>query len=209
MYRPPLIGPYPLLDLDRAALAWPTAWNTAGNFNAVDTLTAAAKAPHFWSATVQEQYDFVAWVADVAMTLADGNAMSFGVCVSGTHEAGKPMVYSGHVALSFDSPCQVDVWCARLTGSTVDVTRTAANNAVDSPLQLQHQVIYYANHTTGGWQGSFVSMDQEDDGFDTDPVVLGCTLLNDTGGVATIENLSVTMSLHRYAEDIQSFEPAR
>lgn len=153
MYRPPLIGPYPILDFDRAAFAWPAAWNTAGNFNAVDTLTPAAKAPHFWTATVQDHYDFVAWVADVPMALADGSTMSFGVCVSGVHEAGKPLVYSGHVAMSFDTSCQVDIWAARLTGATVDVTRTAANNAVDSPLQLAHRAWTQVNMGSGDGGG--------------------------------------------------------
>lgn len=205
MYRLNRIGPYPILDLDRSAITWPAAWTTATNWNLADAAQ-TARAPHFRSATVRDDQDHVTWNAAIAMALADANAISFGVAISGSIE--RPMHFQGHASLvgSHGAALECNIWCGRLDAATVSVDYGAAANNVPYWYNLacsKTQVIQV------DWNGSFLVVDEDDDGFGTYPFVLGATILNNTGGAATIEGMQCSLSLMRYVSDYDTLDPSR
>lgn len=209
MYRPNRVGPFPIGDLDRSANFWPATWETAGNFDAVDAAQ-SARAPHFRSDTVADEYDHVTICPTTNINLASGTSMSFGVAVSGDM-AEQAHVLSGSIAFqAYRNLLQVEGWIGRLDAATVDVVRTAANNNVPSWFVLPGKCVAMGNSGVSyGWQGSFLAVDEDDDGHGSNPLVLGVTLFNFAGSGQTLEQFSCTLSLHKYRQSIRSFDAAR
>lgn len=201
MYRPDRIGPYAgLFDVDLAKPSWPTEWNT--NLNNVDGDHADFK-PHFYTDTVRDDFDQLTW-SEPSTTLAAGKTFCAAVALNGENISELPMHFSGAVQVRVDA---TEIMLAAFAGrldAAVDVTRNATNNNVANPLILHNDL--------GGsisWLGQFLTVDQEVDGYGTNPICLGVQLYNPTGSNVSLDGLFISVNAHRWLEDIQTFDPTR
>ena len=138
MYLPNRIGPYPVLDHGRTLQGWPTEWNTAGNFDAVDS-SITDLSPQFETATVRDDHDEATWIADTDMSLAANRVVSLAVAISGEHLNEKAMTFSGHVSLvgrAVGAKLSAEVFCGVLASSTISVSRTTEVNSLQSYAML-------------------------------------------------------------------------
>lgn len=215
MFRPDRIGlrTSPIVDLDLARLAWPTEWNT--NLDAVDVARGSPPGPHFRSATVRDDFDQLSVIGEGSVSFASDQHFSLGVAINGEDLNELGVRYSGHISAyaSLDSASlEVGVagWIGRLDSSAVDVARGAVNNAVSNP-------IYLPGHNAGpshinigySWEGTVLAVDQDEDGFGSNPVVLGVSLYNNDSAATSLAHLAISMSLFRWKSDLQVFDPNR
>lgn len=208
MYSPNKTGPYPLIDLDRSALAWPSAWNTAGNFDAVDSTYGESRYPQVRSATVRENDDHVNFIADVDMTLTDNMVMCFGVAVNGSFKANT--LFTGHANVAMYGGAVVDVFVGRAVASSLTVARNAQENEVADYLSLPLQSAAVAtNGLVASWAGGVIGFDSDEDGHGTNPVILGVALQNHTGSALSLRGLCVSLSIEKFENPRQMFDPFR
>ena len=215
MFRPDRIGlrTSPIVDLDLARLAWPTEWNT--NLDAVDAVRGSAPAPHFRSATVREDFDQLSVIGEGSVSFASDQHFSLGVAIDGEALNELGVRYSGHIGayVSLDSASlEVGIvgWIGRLDASSVDVARGAANNLVSNPIYLPGRNAGPSHISIGySWEGTVLAVDQAEDGFGSNPVVLGVTLQNNDSAATSLAHLNISLSLFRWASDIQVFDPNR
>lgn len=219
MYRPNRIGPYGIFDLDFSQPAWPSEWLSTGtNFDNVDNSVASLPAPHFHVSTVRDDYQQLYWnkQSSQSCSLAASNQIAFGASISGVHENDKPMLYTGSVDVSVTvsetTPyLSGQVFCGKLASATVDVSRVAANNGINTMTLLPCR--YYSSQRgmlRFGWEGSFIKADYAANGFGSFPVVLGVSLKNMSGANAvTFLDIQVACHLFRYSKDVDTFEPNR
>lgn len=208
MYRPNRVGPWPVVDLDLTIPSWPTEWNT--NFNNVD-VGVGTLAPHFYSATVKDDYDAFTWFRSTSQLAAD-NSVSFAVAVNGEalNDQGSLLSFDGTFGFARAAAAQrtINFFVGRLGASTVDVVRTAANNSVANPYFLES---VGSNVGSGGLKcsGSLVHVDSGADGHGSNPIVFGVQLVNPDTGAMDMENILVSLSLHKYNGDLPIFDARR
>ena len=130
MYRPNRIGPWPLYDFDDVSNTWPSAWNTAGNFNLADTAQ-GAMAPAVRSATVRDDYDQVTWDSTQDITLAANSVMSFGVAINGSAENDRGLHYgvSGSIVCATSAQAFGGIAIGRCDNASLSVDYGANANS--------------------------------------------------------------------------------
>lgn len=212
MYRPNRIGPYPTVDLDRTESGWSGDWNP--NLDSADHSRTAAPHLHVRSATVREDYDQATWIATAQSSLADNMAFGLGAAINGQAKSdGMGHLFCGHVSAvlccSADQLGAARVVIGRAVNSALSVVRTDVGNELDSFTYLPANVQRDAHTLHVGWQGCVVQTDQDADGFGTNPILLGVQLVNLAGAAITFEYFAVSVTLQKYVEEIQIFDPVR
>lgn len=211
-YRNDRIGPHPVLDLDLTNPSWPTEWS--GNFDTDDAPNNGSPVMHFRSATVREDHDQVTWIKNQTINLSSAQAIGFGCALEGASpgDSDLGMLWGGHASLLVEADADevsLGVLCGRLASSTVDVTRTAANNTITNPHFLRWNSGNNGVWQSVNWSGSFVSADFDDDGFGTNPMAFGVLINNHGSTAATIGSMILSVSFQRYNSDLRIFEPSR
>ena len=215
MYRPNRIGPHPVLDFEIGQTAWPTDWNT--NFNGPDSsITSQAVYPQVLSATVPEDYGQVAWSAeDASIQLSTLQQVAWGVPVSGTatNDLGNLWSCAGSLVIGDASAAGLSArfFIGRANVGTLSVTRTSAQNEILRPYELRSAVTMDGDSLHAGFQGSVVNEASSVGGgdFGTNPVIFGVALANSSGANITLAGIWISLSLHKYIEDLKTFEDAR
>lgn len=218
MYRPNRIGPWPIIDLDAPKMAWDASWNAT--LGVADFPIGTAPTPHFRSATVRDDFDFMSIKMDGnTPTLLNHFSMAFGVAIEGENPVdgdGEATLFSvfASMMLSDDTTGNehtASLWVGRLDQSTVDVTRNQTNNSVTNPILLPALVT--KTGTSGNihlaYNGSFLFSDIEADGYDSNPIVAGVTINNPDSAAREWTDFHLSLGIHRYVGDLKSFEPNR
>lgn len=191
---------------------------SAANFAATAGATLSTRAVQVDIATLLDPVSSVSWFLNTEPSFAVGDVWSAGRFVPGTHEpenVGKPMMYSitGYCEAIFSAaPDSFSLMCevGKLNTGSVTVDHTTAVNAVDQPHPLPVDVVQNGNSLTAkvdcdvvdGLFGSAAA-------FDDQPFGAFWTLLNDGAAAVTLDLLIFSMSIYRYSQDVDTFDPPR
>lgn len=219
MYRPNRIGPYPVWDLDAAAITWPTEWTT--DFAEQDHDVRTAPRLHVPSATLRDDYDQATWLcSEAAITLAAGMAVGIGIGISGV-PAGDSAdsvlghLYCGHVdamiCRDVDQELIVRPVIGRASQSTLSVDRDAQGNTFGSYGFMPSDTARPNQRATYcSWQGCIAQGNLGAAALGTNPVMLGAWIGNPTAAAnQVIRYLAVSVSIHKYVRELQQFDPVR
>lgn len=210
MYTTNKVGPYPIIDLDTDVELWDAGWNST--YNSIDHDPWNINAQFFNSVVADDHAEMLMRQQDASVDLAVSKAISFAVAVNGTAVKDSPMRYSGHASLSVGTSATAYItgyaWIGRLDGASIDLNRAATVNPVSNPRILASDL---TPGTSVGvdWSGTVLNVDRDDDGFGTNPICLGVTIVNPDASVRAIRSLAVSLSLHRDIGIIKTHESER
>lgn len=210
MYRPNRIGPMGWFDGGMATTAI-----AAANADLID-LQISASAPYSYiqSATVpvDRNHSFL-WSESLSIDTIKWTA--FAVPISGVYLA-KGMLLTVDCYVSFNTdgqPIIIQGFIGQLNNSTILVTHAVIENLSTffRPLGVEQFLIPGTIPYQQARIRESIFWSQEDDSApaDENPIVVGFSLMNPSGTRIVMGSFHLFMSIHRYIEDIQLFDPNR
>lgn len=209
MYRPDRIGPYNYFDADK--IITQADFNVA-NFDTLDAPDNTGKL-YVWirSATVPDSLGFDTFFSD-AVTLAATSMFSFGVAVSGTwFEHGLLFTMDSQVFIASDKDMLVLPWIGQLDASTITVTHSGQENDLTHGRWLGPDCMFSVGNQLVCSVKQSMNWLQLDEAVPSEeyPIAHGFTIINSSGSAANIDNIRASVSLHKYIEDLPTYEPVR
>ncbi len=214
MFRPNRIGDHQIMDTSAAGFVIdPSDAEFVVSLSARDNMFVQTD-----ETTLQEEasmVDFDTGSADVNYVI-NGTTYSFGTFVAGLAINDRPMMYNWSVkALALittsSSSVEISAWIGRAAAATITVDDTAQTNNMRTAVLLASYSELSAGLLRLSAQGTVI--DTILNGglggvFDTDPVGLWVSITSHIGS-KVLSHLHGSISLYRYSQDIDTFDPTR
>lgn len=221
MFRPERVGPWPIIDLG-------SVWNPVTN--QLQGFVEDQVRPVYQRAAVRGDYDnvFIDENSDTALAAASGFTLA--LAVEGSHPSDLPVHVVYSVVASIHSRVtgannragvNLRAFLGRSSSSalpTLSSTATDHGTHANRPLHLlPAQSIFIASdrHAVSTTDREFSHISCEGQmvvrpGVNANPLFVALSVYNPDGESAiTVSNMSISMALHKYVGDVDTFDPTR
>lgn len=207
MYRPNRIGPFPTLDLDRTAYTPTITSVVAGGVPVF---------PHVQNTNVNEELENMFGYPGITGGLGANDHCSFGIAMSGAQpESELPVhfTFCGACYWAGAQPITIRPFIARGDSATPVVNVGANNNQCSRPFFLPYESAIVSSlpaneFSSVAFNCSIIAGNILGATLSENPIYLGVQLLSSVAG-STATSIRVSISAHRYLNDIRVFDPTR
>lgn len=207
MYRPNRIGPFPTLDLDRTGYT-PTITSVV--------VGGVPVFPHVQNTNVNDEFENMFAGPGITGGLGANEHVSFGIAMSGVQpESELPMhlTICGSAYWVGAQPITIRPFIARGDTATPVVNTGANNNQCSRPFFLPYSGAIVSSLPTNEFSSvsfncSVVAGNILGATLSENPIYLGVQLLSSVAG-ATATSIRVSISAHRWLNDLSVFDPTR
>ncbi len=205
MHRPYMFGQGVIGDLDKAHV--PQTW---ANFDAFDIAEPGVSMIALQAAPNESvQHDTL--IVSTQPTLRNNFNVGIGVSCVGTDPLSKHFFeYSAHI--SFFSAAIAGMGIQLCLGRLASAPSITADVVVANPIFLPTFQYINGSIYAASANGIFINQFGIDGGVlpgTFNPYGLFWKIANDSGGLAIVSDLEISLSLHKYIRDLVSFEPSR
>ena len=235
MYRPNRIGPWPLIDLSQAAVNIPTSGGNGtiqgwGNVYGINEYVKVIPTQGSNAGIVADEIATVTarMKSNAQAELTQNKIYALGIVVDGTHHPEEKVQYSvsGAFSLEEDNVSETEFFMARLTplanGDSPEIASYAGN--IDNQIRSSVIIPGAQSHSDSQWGSPDINQATKVGSCGTSvvegqwgvteqlqtPVVFGLKITVPNGDIIlNIRKLEISLSLHKYRQDLIVFDPTR